>query len=73
MGRVTGILQRTGFRKGVLGTSRGWFAAWAAISAAKFVRGRLNREPKVVETVVLRPGEAVVISDTGVERRAFPG
>ena len=71
MGRLVRFLRGTAFRRGVLGTSRGWFAIWAGLGLARFVRTRLGREPVVVERVVLRPGETVEVRDTGIERGAF--
>jgi hypothetical protein len=64
--RLVDALRRTAFRKGVAGTSKGWFALWAGIGAARFVKGRLDREPVVVDRIVLRPGETVEIRDLGV-------
>lgn len=71
MKRLARFVRGTAFRRGVLGTSRGWFALWAGLGLARFLRARLAREPVVVERVVLRPGEAVEIRDTGVVREAF--
>ena len=71
MGRLKLYLRLTAFRRGVLGTSRGWFALWAAMATARFVRKRLDRDPKVLERIELKPGEAVVIRDTGISRKAF--
>ena len=71
MQRLLDLLKRTGMRKGVLGSSRGWFAVWSAISIGRFLKRRLGKQPVVVERVVLGPGEAVEIRDTGVRREAF--
>jgi hypothetical protein len=65
------FVRGTAFRRGVLGTSRGWFAIWAGLGAVRFLRKRLGREPEVVERFELGSGEAVVIRDTGVSRKAF--
>jgi hypothetical protein len=66
MAKLVDSLRRTAFRKGVSGTSSAWFAVWAGIGAARFVKGRLGRKPEVVERVVLQPGQAVEIRDLGV-------
>lgn len=73
MSRLVRLLRTTAFRRGVLGTSRGWFALWAGLGLARFVRARLERGSVVVERVVLRPGEAVEIRDTGVTHGTFGG
>lgn len=66
MGRVVNTLRATGFRKGVLGSSRGWFGLWAVISAARFLRKRLGDQTVVVDRIVLGPGQSVEIRDTRV-------
>lgn len=71
MARLARFLRGTAFRRGVLGTSRGWFALWAAMGAARFAKRRLGREPVVVERIVLHPGQAVEIRDTGVAREVL--
>jgi len=71
MGRPVRLLRDAAFRRGVLGSSRGWFAVWAGIGLARFLRSRLGKEASVVERIVLRPGEAVEVRDTGVTREAF--
>jgi hypothetical protein len=71
MKKLLDLLQRTGLRKGFLGTSRGWFAVWSGISLARFLRKRLGKRRVVVERVVLGPGEAVEIRDTSIRREAF--
>ena len=65
-------LRRQGLKKGVLGTSRGWFAVWAGIGVARFLKARVTREPEVVERIKLKPGETIEIRDTGIPRAAFP-
>ena len=72
MKTIVRYLRLTGFRKGVLGTSRTWFAVWAGIGVARFLRARVSPEPVVVERIVLKPGETVEIRDTGIPRAAFP-
>lgn len=73
MARLVRFVRATAFRRGVLGTSRGWFALWAALGLARYARKRLGREPVVVERLTLRPGEAVEIRDTGIRREALDG
>jgi hypothetical protein len=69
---VTKSLRREAFRRGVLGSNRHWFALWAGIALARFVRSRIAKEPMVVERMVLRPGEIIEIRDTGIPKGAFP-
>lgn len=69
--RLVRFLRGTAFRRGVLGTSRGWFGIWAAMGVARFLKARLGKEAVVVERYVLRSGQALEIRDTGVERRSF--
>jgi hypothetical protein len=73
LGRVSRFVQRTAFRRGVLGTSRGWFAFWAALTLVRFVRKRLGREAEVLGRVELGPGQGVVVTDTAVPWKALRG
>ena len=72
MGAAVNFLRRQGLKRGVLGTSRPWFAVWVAIGAARFLKKRLGKEPVVVERITLKPGETIEIRDTGIQRAAFP-
>ena len=72
MKKLVDLLRRQGFRRGVVGSSRPWFAIWAAIGVARFLKARVARKPEVVERIVLQPGETVEIRDTGITRAAFP-
>ena len=69
---MIGFLRRTAFRRGVLGNSRGWFALWAGIGVARFLKARVTRDTDVVERITLQPGETIEIRDTGITRAAFP-
>jgi hypothetical protein len=69
---VIGFLRRQAFRRGVLGNSRGWFALWAGIGVARFLKARVTRDTDVVERITLKPGETIEIRDTGIQRAAFP-
>ncbi len=63
--RLIGFLRTRGFQKGVIGSSRAWLGIWAGLGVARFLHKRLGKDEVVVERVVLRPGEAVEIRDTG--------
>jgi hypothetical protein len=69
---MIGFLRRQGFRRGVLGNSRAWFAVWAGLGVARFLKARVTRDADVVERITLRPGETIEIRDTGITRGAFP-
>ena len=53
---------RLGAVRGLLGGSRGWFAIWAAAAGFRLVAKVVRREPKVVYSEDLEPGESLVIT-----------
>jgi hypothetical protein len=69
---LIGFLRRQGFRRGVLGNNRAWFAVWAGIGVARFLKARVTRDVDVVERITLEPGETIEIRDTGTTWGAFP-
>jgi hypothetical protein len=69
VGRASRLVRTTAFRRGVLGTSRGWFTLWATFAVVRFVRGRLGKQPELVGRYELKAGDAVEIRDTGVLRK----
>jgi hypothetical protein len=69
--RVAAYLRGTAFRRGVLGSSQGWFALWAGLGLARWLKRRLGREAVVVERIVLHPGDAIEIRDTGIARESL--
>lgn len=71
LSKLVPIVKRTAFRKGVTGTSSKWLGVWTLIAAAQFVRRRLGKEPTRLERYVLKPGQSLLVSDTGVTRKAF--
>jgi hypothetical protein len=72
MRKLVDLLRKQGFRRGVVGSSRPWFAVWAAIGVARFLKARVAKEPEVVERFVMLPGQTVEIRDTGITRGALP-
>ena len=66
-GKTVDLLRSRGLQKGVLGSSRGWLAVWVGLTAAKQLHKHLGKEPELVDRVVLKPGQRLVIEDTGVE------
>jgi hypothetical protein len=69
--RLVSYLRVRGFKQGVLGSNRHWFAVWAGIGFASFLHKRLTKQPVVVERFVLREGQTLEIRDTGISREAI--
>jgi hypothetical protein len=59
--RALVFLQRTGMRKGVMGTSRGWLYVFVGTFALRRLRKAIGSEPEVVYRGELKPGEAFTI------------
>lgn len=55
-------LRKAGFRKGVLGSSRGWTAVWVTLAGFRLLRRFTRRDPEVVYREELKPGETLVIA-----------
>ena len=66
------FLRTRGLQRGVFGSSRGWLGVWVALTLARQVNKRLGREPELVDRVVLQPGQAVQVVDTGVRWKDDP-
>ena len=64
--KVVNQLRVRGLQQGVFGASRGWLAVWLGITAAKQLHKHLGKEPELVDRVVLKPGQRLVIEDTGM-------
>ncbi len=69
MQRLGRFVKATGFRRGVLGGSRNWFALWVALSAAGWLRRKAGRTEKIAYRSELHPGEQLVITHEDVVRR----
>ena len=69
MGKITHrgveLLLQRGRQQGVFGKSRMWLAVWAGITAVRQVQRFIDRDPAGTQRIVLKPGQAVVIRDTG--------
>lgn len=65
--KLVNQLRTRGLQQGVFGASRGWLAVWIGITAARQLHKHLGKEPVLVERIVLKPGQRVVIEDTGRE------
>lgn len=60
--RLIGAAIRAGRQRGLRQGSRGWLVVGAVALAARLVRRALHREPEVVFSEELRPGESVRVS-----------
>ena len=65
--KVVNQLRTRGLQQGVFGASRGWLAVWLGITAAKQLHKHLGKEPELVDRIVLKPGQRLVIEDTAQE------
>jgi hypothetical protein len=54
-------LYRRGQLRGLFGGSKGWTLVWAVIFGARMLKKASTREPEVVYSEVLSPGETVVV------------
>jgi hypothetical protein len=70
MWRLASFLRVRGLQRGVFGGNRYWFAIWAGLGAASFFHKRLGKHV-VSERIALRPGETIVIRDTGLPWEAL--
>ena len=66
-GKTFDLLRSRGLQRGVFGSSRGWLAIWVGLTAAKQLHKHLGKEPVLVDRVVLKPGQRLVIEDTAIE------
>jgi hypothetical protein len=62
--RLWALARTRMFRKGVLGGDRRWLALWAGVTVTRMVHRRINR-PAPAERVTLKPGESLLVQDTG--------
>ena len=69
---MIGFLRKQGFRRGVVGNNRAWFAVWVGLGVARFLKSRVTRDTEVVERITLKPGQTIEIRDTGTTWEAFP-
>jgi hypothetical protein len=70
MGALTGILRRTGMRKGVLGGNRRWLTIWAVVATGQLLRRLLKQKP-VIERFELKPGQTITVTDLGVDEASL--
>ncbi len=62
-GRIVTLLRRNGFRRGILGGSRGWAAMAIATWGYTKLKGLAERDAEVVFSEELKPGQRLVISN----------
>jgi hypothetical protein len=58
---VLRYLYRRGQLRGLFGGSRGWTVVWAVIFSARMLKKASTREPEVVYSEILGPGETVIL------------
>ena len=63
VGRIVRILRRNGMRKGIFGGSRGWAAVAVGTWGYTTLRRLARREPELVLSEELKPGERIIISN----------
>jgi hypothetical protein len=63
VGRIVRILRRNGMRKGVFGGSRGWAAVAVGTWGYTTLKRLARREPELVFSEELKPGERIIISN----------
>ena len=63
VGRIVRLLRRDGMRKGILGGSRGWTAVAVGTWGYTTLRRMARREPEIVFSEELKPGERIIISN----------
>ncbi len=54
-------LHRRAQLRGLFGGSKGWTLVWAVIFGARMFKKAITREPQVVYSEVLGPGETVIV------------
>ncbi|MEO7836305.1 MAG: hypothetical protein ABIS21_01535 [Acidimicrobiales bacterium] len=64
------FLLRTGFRRGLLGGSRGWTAVGAVALGLRVLKKITGSEPEIVHATTLRPGESLVVRHDDPSRSA---
>jgi hypothetical protein len=72
MGFLLRYLRTRGLQRGVFGSSRAWLGVWIGLTLAHQLNKRLGKDSPVVQRVVLQPGQAVEIVDTGVPWKDDP-
>ena len=62
MAALIRVLMRNGFRKGFLGGSRSWLIVLGVAGTVRLIQRINEREPEVVFSEKLQPGESLVIA-----------
>ena len=62
MGALVRVLMRNGFRKGFIGGSRFWLIVFGVAGTLRLIQRINEREPDVVFSEKLQPGESLVIA-----------
>jgi hypothetical protein len=67
------LLRRRAMLRGPFGGSKQWTLLWAVLIGLRLVRKMTHREPEVVFSERLAPGESLVIAGREVEPRVIGG
>jgi len=69
-----GLLYRQAQLRGLLGGSRPWMILWSVLAMRRLMKRLLGDKPEVLDTFVLEPGQAIVVSNRDREPRVItPG
>ena len=60
------MVERTGLRKGTTGASKGWFYVGTGLWTLRTVRKFAARKEEVLVSEKIRPGDRVLITNTGL-------
>jgi hypothetical protein len=63
VGRIMRLLRRNAVRKGIFGGSRGWAAVAVGTWGYTTLKKMARREPELVFSEELKPGERIIISN----------
>jgi hypothetical protein len=58
---VLRYLYRRGQLRGLFGGSKGWTVVWAVLFGVRMLKKASTREPEVVYSEILGPGETVIL------------
>jgi len=71
-GGLLRAMERTGWRRGVFGTSRGWFYVGTGLWLLRKLRGLTGRQTEILLSEELKPGQRMIISNGLVTAEGTP-
>ena len=57
------LLYRQAQLRGLLGGSRPWMILWSVLAARRVLKRLTSDRPEILDTFVLEPGQAIVVSN----------